>query len=301
MTNLLTILGLVITLATATTGSTRAQGRDEILPPRVDRITAPDENGLQQWVKFEARDCPVCKGTGKTECQRCKDLKDVHACLECNLTHECPCHTCGGTGKLPDPFEKALCPGCNGAGSFPCVTCGCKGTYVLVGSGGRPQKCVACRGDGGFPCEVCGGKRLVDIVRVRGGVEDAKLEDLQAVREKIEETIVAVKDFTGLGTTRKDTKDYGKALAPAARFCPPLKKAAEMIDDLMMKQLARGDRIDGNDELKQAAFQRFRACNLSYLEHQIKVLDLCIARQEANQKVLEEQERAKEDAKKHGE
>jgi DnaJ-class molecular chaperone len=32
------------------------------------------------------------------------------------LTHKEPCHACGGTGRLPEPFDHEKCPLCEGKG-----------------------------------------------------------------------------------------------------------------------------------------------------------------------------------------
>ena len=76
-------------------------------------------------------DCFDCNGSGKEDCQHCRDgrikcptcvWKGVVTCPECEgIGHDRHCENCGGTGWLS-------CIPCTGSGTIPCSSCSGKGS-----------------------------------------------------------------------------------------------------------------------------------------------------------------------------
>ncbi|MHC4897246.1 MAG: DnaJ-like cysteine-rich domain-containing protein, partial [Planctomycetota bacterium] len=201
-------------------------------------------------------------------------------------TRKSPCRTCGGRGRAQDPLLWVVCPGCHGAGCFPCNFCRNEGKQAVQGgSKKKPGKCMACKGQGGFKCSVCKGNRLVPGPALKPDVGEASLKSLSAAKQKIGLSLSTLRAFTPTHKTSKDLKAYAKALAPASKALPPLRKCQAMIKTIQ-KGLGKCDLYVDNDKRKAAAFDRFRIYNELYLKHQEQVIDLCIQRQEFNSNVM---------------
>lgn len=263
-----------------------AQHGEKFVVPQVKRAVVTDDSGLQQWAEFAPQNCPTCRGLKIHKCKHCDGLERAKSCLECDWKRQSPCRTCGGHGQIQDPLLLAVCPGCHGAGCFPCNFCHNEGTQpVQGGSKKKPAKCLCCKAQGGFKCEVCRGKRLVEGPALKPSVGEASLKDLDSAKKKIAETLTALAAFRPTNKTSKDLKAYAKALAPARRVLPLLRKCQSMINTIQ-KGLSKGDLYVDNDKRKAEAFDRFRIYNELYLKHQQQVIDLCIKRQEFNENVM---------------
>jgi len=263
-----------------------AQQGEKFTLPQVKRDVVTDDSGLRQWAEFKPQNCPTCRGLKVQKCKHCDGLERAKSCLECDWKRNSPCRDCGGRGQTQDPLQWVICPGCHGAGCFPCGFCRNEGSQpVEGGSKKNPPKCVCCRGQGGFKCEVCRGKRLVEGPALKPDVGQASLKDLQDAKKKIGETLTALAAFRPIDNPSKDIRAYTKALVPASRALPSLKKCQAMIKTIQ-KGLQKGDAYVDSDKRKQDAFNRFRIYNELYLKHQQQVIDLCIERQEFNANVV---------------
>ncbi len=269
-----------------------AQGRTQIEVPRIERQTKVDDDGLQQWAEYQAPACPRCKGLKVVECPHCKGLERADKCIECNMTKQAPCPACAGTGAPPDPLEKVVCPMCYGEGCLPCDRCGNECSIPLPGSP-NPTKCPCCKGEGGYECAVCRGERQVDVVKLRPSLGEADLKDLREAKDALQETLTLLNDLHATGKWRDDIKAYGKAIKPAERYFPALRKCKPAAEELM-KRLSKLDSYTGDKESRARALDRVVLYNKVVLTMETQTIDLCIARQEHNEKVLAEKEKKDE-------
>ncbi len=258
-----------------------AQRGEKFTDPQVKREVVKDENGLQQWAPFKAQNCATCRGLKVHKCKHCDEVERGKTCFECKWTKKSPCRACGGQGRTPDPLLWVVCPGCHGAGCFPCDRCLNEGSFLIRGGSKKGAKCNACKALGAFKCQICKGKRLIPGPGLKPNVGEASLKDLVAAKQKIGQTLTLLQTFSPTGNTSKDLKAYGKALAPASKVLPPLKKAKPMIKTIQ-RGVAKGDGFVDNDQRRAQAFNRFRIYNQLYLKHQLQVIELCIKRAEFN-------------------
>lgn len=255
------------------------------IPEKMERATKADAAGMLQWVEWEKPKCPTCKGTGKTVCSFCyRFLDDVKTCIECKRTkeREAVCRVCAGAGTIPDPLEKALCPGCLGAGFQPCLVCGGPGIQKITGGGDKPTACVACRGTGGFKCAVCNGERLVEVAAVKPNLADGKVADLKKAIAAAEQVLAALDTFAPTGNnSRKEVKELESAIAPAAAWFPPFKRMPKAIEAFMGKLYA-GNQFVGYQEVQANGMGLWKANGVYYLKLQKRMLELSLKRAEAN-------------------
>lgn len=129
--------------------------------------------------------CGICKGDGRSQCQRCSGRGEVldrcASCVggksECDLCHGRgktggdECYTCSGRGTT-------RCP-CGGSGSIRGETC------VVCGGAGQ-NDCTMCSGRGKsieFNCFGCGGSGRDDCSRCQGeGQTEQNCPDCQGTR-----------------------------------------------------------------------------------------------------------------------
>jgi hypothetical protein len=262
-----------------------------LVPEKLERATAKDDNGLLQWAKFEDVKCPVCKGTGKiVPCPTCQRyIEEAKKCRDCgrNEKREAVCHTCAGTGKLCDPLAKVMCPGCHGAGGLLCVNCG--------GSGGGKDKdgklfdCPICRGESFIVCAICEGKRFVDAAKLKPSLAEASAKDLGKALELTDAVLKDVAAFTPVAkNTRKEIKTLlaavklGEKLHPSFKLLPKLEKE-------YMKIVYAGAAYVDQEQREVAAMQTLKNSVEYYLKWEKRMLELSLARAEANEKALAEQ------------
>jgi hypothetical protein len=289
------VLALVLALFTAP--ALHAQREYLVpIPSKIPRETVKDEDGMLQWAKYDVKDkkhrCPTCTGEGKAECQLCLRIEkfaDRDTCPECDnppsLDRDKPnfgtCRTCAGEGHLPDILEQSPCPSCVGAAVIPCPRC--------VGIGGFPQdgsddliKCTVCKGEGVFRCSTCRGKRLVETARLKPSLAEADLEDLEEAMEALVETEEVLKELVSNADGRKDAKTWaGKEWRIAFRTFPVLKLATKNAAELS-KDHASGPQAQGQAQMAQDAFDRYKAGIDLYLQYQRRALELAVERQKAN-------------------
>jgi hypothetical protein len=259
-----------------------------LVPEKIERATKTDDAGLVQWAPHAQQKCPTCAGTGTTGCAHCDPIEGNIRCLECGLKKTAPCRSCGGSGNILDPLEKALCPSCMGAGAITCAVCGGRGHTKVEGGGDKDKDCLGCKNDGGFPCTTCKGTRLVEAPALKPSVAEAPLVALTKARDAIDATLKGLGMYTvSPKNTRKSVKEYVALLAPATSVLPPLKRAQATTDEVMQRVL-KGEQWVGHEEREAAAINQLKAANEYYLKFEKRLLELCIARAEANQKTLAE-------------
>ena len=158
----LSIRFFVLCLALLVGTAARAQVEFKFVhPEKFERATKTDDKGMEQWAEHAKLECATCSGTGKTKCPTCERFADdATHCIECKRSkeREVPCRACGGTGSVPDPLEKVLCPGCRGAGFLPCMVCK-GGGRPKVGEAKQWSAGPARRGEGGYKGEVAAQSR----------------------------------------------------------------------------------------------------------------------------------------------
>jgi hypothetical protein len=75
-------------------------------------------------------------------------------------------------------------------------------------------------------------------------------------------------------------------LTPAVQaVLPPLKRSGKALEDYM-KNLWAGSQYEGHEDREAEALRQWKSNHEYYLKFEKRLLDLCIARAEANEKVL---------------
>ena len=285
--SLLTILGLGTALPAQ--GAGKGVELKYLIPEKLERKTKADEAGLLQWEAFETENCATCRGNKTTVCAACDRQENHTKCLECSMKKVAPCRACGGVGQWSDPLEKALCPGCMGAGMLPCDVCGGVGNSAVQGGGDKRQDCVGCKGDGSYKCTVCNGARLVEsLPALKPGGKQVASAQLAKAKKAVDDALTAIKDFDTTGKPfRKSIKEYAALLQSSAATVPVMKKVQKHFDEVQGKTI-KGEVWQQHEEREANAIKRFKAVNEYYLKIQSRMLELAIARAEANEKVLAE-------------
>lgn len=257
-----------------------------VSPDRYERATVKDEAGLLQWAEYKPEPCVVCKGKKTTTCLTCIRVDKVESCVECGGKTEAPCRSCGGLGHWPDPLQQVTCPGCMSAGCIPCALCGGTGKIKVEGGGERWTNCSGCRGDGGWTCGVCGGKRLVEAAAVKPNVAEADLEALQKAKAQVDELLKAIEAFVPDNKqSRKWSKQLEKLMpSSVTSVLPPLKKWPKDFEDHWRK-LQGGNQFVGHGEREAELLKMMLGSLRYYAQHQDRLLALCIARAEHNEKL----------------
>jgi len=286
--SLLCCLRALVLLFAATAVS--AQELQFVHPEKFERATKTDAAGLVQWDTHQKGECPTCKGKGKMKCITCARLKDeVKTCAECgrNPERETVCRACGGLGHFADPLEKALCPGCQGAGFLECQQC----NGALIGSlneKGKTSDCPVCRAKV-LKCTVCDGKRLVEVAALKPSLKDANAATLKQAIATTTQVLAALGTFAPKGGdgTRKETKELGKHLVLGEKVFPPLKREVKALDDYMSK-MGGLSAYQGSEEREARALATIKNSTEFYLKHQKRMMELCLKRAEANEKLAAE-------------
>lgn len=282
------LLSLVLALAF---GSAVAAQDKVLIPEKIERTTAADDKGVLRWTEWKGERCPNCSGTGKHKCTVCaRFIDEIDSCVACKRTEEreVTCGMCAGSGTLPDPLEKAPCPGCRGASFLQCTVCGGSGKSRVSGEKNW-GKCVACRGDGGWKCGGCNGARLVEPAALKPSFKEAGVKDLQkaiAVTEQALKNVEGVQ-LVGGQDSRKSVKALVAAFEPAGSTHPALKRLAKPFEDYMGKIYA-GRTWQGWEEKEAETMGMIRERVQYYLRHQKRMLELALQRAEANAKAAEE-------------
>jgi len=256
-----------------------------LIPEKIERPTVVDDKGVAQWAEHKADQCPACVGKGKVKCTTCERYPDeITQCLDCKRAdpREAACRMCAGEGTLPDPLEKASCPGCSGASFLLCTVCGGAGG-MFVGGAKQRSKCPACGGDGGWKCGACDGKRLVEGAALKPSLKEAKDKDLAKAIAATDSAIEQLSKFEPSGgqKARKDMKALVKILESVQSTYPPIKRAVKPLDDFMSKMYA-GSQFQGSEENEAATMKNMAERVSYYLKIEKRMLELAQKRNEAN-------------------
>ncbi|MFY9345678.1 MAG: hypothetical protein WAT39_24515 [Planctomycetota bacterium] len=280
------LLAAVLTLLFAVVAA--AQNK-VLIPEKIERATAADDKGLQQWAEWKGDKCPNCAGTGKHKCFVCERMIDeMKFCIDCKRTkeREVVCRLCAGSGTLPDPLVKAPCPGCRGASFLLCTVCnGCGQSQAKDDN--KPSACVACRGDGGWKCGACNGARFVEPAALKPSFKDASVKDLQKALAATELSLKELGAITPAGgdKSRKEVKALVKALEAAAAVHPGIKRLGKPFEDYMGKIYA-GKVWQGWEEKEAQTIASVKEHAEYYLKHQKRMIELAHKRAEANEKLV---------------
>ena len=264
-------------------------------PEKFERATKTDEAGLVQWAEHEKGECPTCKGKGKMKCTTCERFKDeIKTCIECgrNPERETVCRACAGTGGFPDPLEKALCPGCQGAGFLLCTFC--DGSLVTaLNDKGKWGKCIVCRGEA-TKCGVCDGKRVVEVVTLKPSLKDADSASLKKAIDTTTQLLAGLGAFAPKGGpgARKEAKELVKLLQNGEKLYAPLKREVKVADDYLAK-VAGGAQYQNQSEREVQSMGLIKNSAEFYLKHQKRMMELCLKRAEANEKLAADSKPAK--------
>lgn len=267
-----------------------AQKTAEFLVPiaaKLERPTQTDAEGLLQFAPHQKERCVNCKGRQVMTCLHCArfDPGDCESCPECKNTTEATCRICAGTGEMPDILQRAPCPTCFGAALTPCFVCGGKGKFPVAGGGDRKQKCGCCDGKGAYPCSTCDGKRHVDLPVRKPTVTEAKAADLEKAIAALGAVAKELEEFASTGDGRKDAKAFAKVAAAGGRHLPAMKAVQKHFDEVSKRQAKGAVWTHYADAVKSQADSCKQALAY-YLEHQQRVLQLCLARAVHNEEVL---------------
>ncbi len=262
-------------------------------PDKIERATKADDKGMLQWDTYTPPKCASCAGTGKHKCQTCVRFpEDATFCVECKRTkeREVPCHTCAGTGTLPDPLEKALCPACQGAAFLPCFQCAGSGVLRIQGSGDKWLQCPPCGKTGGWKCVVCNGERVVSITGLKPSLKDANAAALAKAIAATDETLKALSEISPAGgdRARKEVKAIVKAFEGAGAHFAAVKRTIKAFEDYMNKVYG-GSQFVGHEENEAQAMSLVKTNVEYHLKHMKRMMDLAHKRAEANAKLAAEQ------------
>lgn len=280
----------VLVLLAASSAAVTGQELLFVHPEKFERATKTDEAGLVQWDEHAKVECTTCKGKGKMKCITCARFKDeIKTCAECgrNPDRETVCRACAGLGHFSDPLEKVLCPGCQGAGFLECQQCG--GALIsFMNDKGKMGDCVVCRGKV-IKCSVCDGKRLVEVATLKPSLRDANAKDLKAAIETTTQLLTALGTFAPKGgeSFRKEGKELVKHFAIGEKLFAPIKREMKALDDYVSK-MGGLSAYQGHEEKEARATAMFKSTAEYYLKHQKRMMELCLKRAEANEKVLAE-------------
>lgn len=284
--NLLLLLSLFVVASAALVGGAAAQGPRYLDPEKLERATAPDDQGLEQWKEWQEIKCQTCKGVGKTTCVTCARFGvDAENCPECKRVEklQAPCRVCAGKGTIPDFLESAPCAGCMGAGFWLCATCG-GGGRLKVGAAKRWSACPSCRGTGGFPCTGCEGKRVMTSLDVKPSLKEAPADKLKKALKELDVTMKKFAKFTPVGGTkaRKAVKELSGAFDSAKKLHPAFKELAKQSKDYMGKIFA-GANFQGHEQTEADTMKRIKETAEYYLKHQKRMMELALKRAELNE------------------
>lgn len=257
-----------------------------LIPDRIERKTDADDQGLQQWTKWQPIKCPSCKGVGKTKCTTCERFgDDAKTCPECNRKKplEPPCRVCAGEGKISDPLLSAPCAGCMGASFLICTVCG-GGGRLKVGGAKRWSDCPSCRGKGGFPCTGCKGKRVMSSLQLKPPMMDAPPDKLQKAMKDLDKMIALFDKVKPIGGTkaRKTVKELTKAFDAGKKIHPAFKDLSKLVKGYMGKIFA-GAQFQGHEENEANTIKMIKSNAEYYLKHQKRMMELALKRAEANE------------------
>lgn len=236
--------------------------------------------------------CETCKGSGKTGCSACERIDDNKGCVDCQGSRQTACRVCGGKGQYADPLEKIVCPSCMGGGQLVCVMCGGGGVIKTQGGGKQGETCMVCRGDKAFKCPTCGGARLIEAPALKPSLKEAPAPALHKAHDQIEEALKALAAFDPGKDARKAGKNLAKLIDPLGNLSPSLRKSGKGLEDMLGK-VAAGAQFQGQGEREGHILDSFRRGHEYYLKSARRMLELCIARAEANDKTLAEKKEKK--------
>jgi hypothetical protein len=168
-----------------------------------------------------------------------------------------------------------------------CFVCNGRGKFPVQGDGKKPAKCISCATVGAFPCETCGGKRFVELPALKPSAPDASAADLKKAIEALDAVQSEMRKFASVGDGRKDPKAFESVTAAGGKFLPVLKRVQKHFDSVSKKQTKGEGWVQYKDMVRnQAEWQKYAL--EYYLQHQKRVLQLCLARAEHNEPIVAE-------------
>ena len=262
-----------------------AQVRQKIPEVNFQREFELDDQGHRQWKRFEVG-CGECRGAKVGACKGCKD-REIPKCTECAGSKRAKCRTCSGTGAPPDPLVEVICPYCTGTGWFDCAQCVGAGHFKVGQQDGSTttKKCGSCKEVGRFRCEPCKGKRRIPTVSVkRKPPTEAKLKDLREAREALAECEKKLLAMNFEERSSKIEKQLLASVKKASKLLPALRHMQKTLQ-VTQKGLTKAAAIyEQYDSKVLGVYYKFTDRSIYLIRHQLRVLDLCIARAEFNEK-----------------
>jgi hypothetical protein len=166
---------------------------------------------------------------------------------------------------------------------------------MVCGGGGRLRidkakqfsACPACRGEGGFKCGGCSGNRLVEVASLKPSLKEANAATLGKALTPTEQALKDLDAFTATGgevVVRKEVKALVKILEGAQAVHPAVKRMIKAFEDYMSKTYA-GSNFQGEEEMYSNAMKLVKENTVAYLKHQKRMMELCLKRAEANEKL----------------
>jgi hypothetical protein len=257
------------------------------IPDKIERATVTDAEGLVQWAPYQAERCVNCKGRKVMACLHCERFEagDCDSCPECKDTKEARCRVCYGAGTMPDVLEQAPCPTCFGAALTRCFVCGGRGKFPVQGGGDRPQKCSSCDASGAFACTTCDGKGCVDLPPLKPSAADASAADLKKAIAALDAVAAALKELVSTGDGRKDAKAFAAVGRAGGKLLPVMKDVQKHFETVSREQAKGAGWVQYKDMVKAQLDTAKHALGY-YLDHQRRVLQLCLARAEHNEPIV---------------
>jgi hypothetical protein len=166
---------------------------------------------------------------------------------------------------------------------------------MACGGGGRLKvdkakqwsDCPVCRGEGGFKCASCNGNRLVEAAGLKPSLKEANAATLGKAIAPTEQTLKDLDAFAPTGgdvAVRKEVKALVKILEGAQAVHPAIKRLIKPFEDYMSKTYA-ASQFQGHEEEYANAMKLVKENTTYDLKHQKRMMELCLKRAEANEKL----------------
>ena len=125
---------------------------------------------------------------------------------------------------------------------------------------------------------------------------DATAKNLMKARAKLQKTLGKLQKLPINSQENKTTKAFNKILDPGARTYKSLKDVKAMMK-AALKAARVGSAYTNHGQTVLSEYMHYQDRTVYLLQYQIRVIDLCLARAENNEKVLAEKKKAEKNKK----
>jgi hypothetical protein len=182
---------------------------------------------------------------------------------------------------MPDPLVELACPYCWGSTWYPCGLCNSWG-YLTVE--GKETKCGACKQQGLLACLACDGQRRVPVMKIgRKGPGEASAKDLREALEDLQATLTALEAWQPEANPSRSAKSFGKVFDPVERDLKVTKSMQDMLESVLKGVKSYGAGYANYEDRLIHQFLVFQDRSVYLLQHQIRLVEQCLALAEFNE------------------